>query len=653
MSAYGTKKRGGDFATQLTFPAVFSEVYAMEQKPLEYAVSYTGPLVQPLAGDDFQSKYHTQKKRDADYMATQKVVSTRNARHRYLVSPHGYFDLPPTQLVQRVYANPSNGSQIISSSRRDGSVPAPFTVVESGSLEGGVLRTAKGQAFGKARLTARIGQLNNIAATKEMFVSGINEPVATAQRPAPMAGEEPVNAEIELNLLLSSIIDSLMGSASGQPEQSGEAVGEFLSRFTFGDAIRAVSLIFRLIPTYGREDVDKLEDNLGKIDTITNLLTGLTDPDMIDDYDQTALSRERLLTTLELFKRLREYMTEMIGKVDLSPKERKDLSKALVKSFGFTKFLRDIGKAKEESIDLFRRIADGRLFDARGRQAFDDEDDDDEDDDDDFDGVARPREDEEQDGNDETFDEDERQVFGYQSGQFYSAPRQNGRAAPQYFGYDDYENAKEEEDVIYGTTAAREEEQQKKRSGRNVGTVNTTIRSVFDPVLGSRNVEVVPVLRSDQHSYASAKTAPRPQRVIKGVVKVGDNTFAPSRVETQLRGQVFPPRARSVSTTTTTKPKPRKTTGIPSVAPSRTTTTNSRRKTVPEGTTVSGLSSLSSGDSLLLPKEAIAQMNREQLVAYARRLNESGRVKIRINKGSTEENIRRNFYRRLGYEGRK
>lgn len=673
MSAYGTKKRGGDFATQLTFPAVFSEVYASENRPSEYVLSSTGPLVQPIAGDDFQSHFHAQKKRDADYMATQKVISTRNARNRYLVSPHGYFGLPQTQLVQRIYANPSGGAQILSSSRRDGT-DAPFQTIETGSLEGGVMRTAKGQAYGRARLDARIGQLNNIAAAKEMFVSGMREPVGTAQRPAALPSEEPVNAEIELNLLLSSIADSLMGAVKARPTEEAEAevdtgIGEFVNRFTFGDATRAVSLIFRLVPSYGREDVDKLEDILGKIDVIFNLLTGLTDPDMDNEDESSALSRERLLTTFELFKRLREYMTAVIGKVDLSPKERKDFSKAMVKSLGFTKFLRDIGQAKQESKELFRRIADGDLFDERGRQDFDDDDDDDEDDGG-FDRPATPREDNEQEGNDETFDEDERQVFGYQSGQFYNAPRQNGRAAPTFFGSDDRENARDEEDTLYGDTASRIErdrEEVRRQQRRKPQPTSTTIRSVYDSVLGSRNVEVVPVLRSDQRSYASAKTATKPTRVVKGVMK--GTTFAPTRTETQLRGQTFPPVARSVSTASTKAPK-RKTTGIPSV---RSGTTDSRRKTVPSGTTVSSATTTSrprrarteTSETMerqtLAPvpfksKSELAGMDRDALVRYAAMVNRSGGIdgkQIRINRGSTVQNIRRNFYRRLGYEGRK
>jgi len=53
-------KPGGHEAIQYTFPAVFSEVYS---KPLEFVSSSAAPTVQPIAGTDFQSKYHEQKKR--------------------------------------------------------------------------------------------------------------------------------------------------------------------------------------------------------------------------------------------------------------------------------------------------------------------------------------------------------------------------------------------------------------------------------------------------------------------------------------------------------------------------------------------------------------------------------------------------------------
>lgn len=626
MSGYGTKKRGGDFATQLTFPAVYSDVYAQQHLPLEYAPSYTGPLVHPMAGDDFQSHYHSQKKRDADYMATAKVIATRNARHRYVVSPHGYYNLPPTQLVQRVYANPSNGAQIISSSRRDGNVRAPFTVVESGMLEGGVLRTAEGQAYGKARLMARIGQLNNIEAAKEQFVSGISQPVAAAQRPQSIGVEGPTETiEIELNLLLQSVIDALMGTAKEAPEEGGEAAGEFLSRFTFTDAVRAVSIIFRLVPQYGREDVDKLEDIMGKVDITMNLLNGLMDPDMDNGEENDALSRERLITTFELFKRLREYLVGMMDKVDLSPKERLALSKNLVKTLGFSKFLRDMTQAKQESRELFRNAANGRLFDARGRQDFDDYDDDDDDDDDDFDAPARPREDEEHDGEDENFDEDERQVFGYESGQFFNAPRQNGRAAPQFFGSDEREVAPEEDGIVISNTATRLQNQQQQRQNRGTNVVSTNIRSVYDPILGTRGIEVLrPMGRNTEaHSYVSRST--ESSRGLRKAVPSG--TF------------------RTVSSTT-----------------SESTPRNAPRRQLGDSTQqVPSLSSVSSvgveRGVRYKTKDEINSMTRDQLVDYASRLNREQNgidgKPIRINRGSTVENIRRNFLRRIGYQGRK
>ena len=620
MSGYGTKKRGGDFATQLTFPAVFSEVYEVRDIPLQYAPSYTGILVQPVAGDDFQSHYHAQKKRDADYMARAKVIATRNARHRYVVSPHGYYDLPPVQLVQRIYANPSNGANVLSSSRRDGT-NAPYQLVESGSLEGGVLRTAEGQAYGKARLEARIGQLNNIEAAKDAFVSGLQQPSGMAQRPEAIGTEGPKETiQIELNLLLQSIMDALMGTAKSTPETEGEGVGDFLSRFTFTDAVRAVSLIFRIVPELGREEVDVLEDIMGKVEIIMNLLNGLMDPDMNNGEEQDELSKERLITTNEIFKRLDEYLKGMMAKIDLSAKERLLLSKNLVKSLGFSKFLRDMTQAKQESRQLFQDVASTNLYDDRGRQDFDDYDDDD--DDDDFDAPATAREDDEQADNDETFDEDERQVFGYESGQFYDAPRQNGRAAPQFFGDDGLEEIPEEDqDIVVSNTATRLDSQRQSRQKRTTNLPSTTIRGVFDPVLGSRGVEVVRPLRSESNSYTSGAT-PTTRRY---AYSVPQGTFRTA--STPSEGRMAPRDVRRYGDVSQTTPTSKRSTISSEQAPA------------------------------FKPRDEINRMSREQLVAYADRINrEQGGVagkKIRINKGSTVENIRRNFLRRFGYEGKR
>ena len=495
MAAIATSKPGAAMATQLTFPAVYSSVYASRGIPLAYAPSGRGPVVSPTAGDDFQSHYHAQKKVDADYMARQKVVSTRNATTRALTGPHGYH-VPPAELGQRVYANPANGvGGSFSSARQDGGVPAPFQLIDTtfsdGSrprekLSGGVLRTAEGQAYGKARLTARIGQLNAMDAEKVAFTTGERlAPTGPAPLPPGVVSDAlSDSAKIELQLLLQSILDALMGSRA---EREQEAGGDELSRFTFGDSVRAVNLIVRYATS---ADAESLEDVLAPVESILQLLDGLMDPDRAEQVERSAMAEERLTTTYQLWKRIGEYVRAMMGGVNLSPRDRVALSKSLVNSLGFLKFVRDIQNAKVESRGLFERISRGRMFDARGRQAMDDDDDDDADDV--FDGPGERREDSEQSRSRAEFDGDERQSFGYASGSFLGAPAQQGREAPAYLG-----------EMPDDLPSMRVPSAAGPRGAAPASRASSEIRSVFDPVLGARGVEV-----RRPASVRSARSAP-------------------------------------------------------------------------------------------------------------------------------------------------
>lgn len=495
MSAVATKKRGGDEATQLTFPAVFQSVYASQHRPLSFASSAPAPTTDVMAGDDFQSHYHVQKKRDADYMARAKVQSTHNARRRLLLSHQNYFGMPAPSLVQREFANGSAGAFILNSARRDGT-SAPFQLVEAG-LTGGVLRSAEGQAYGKARLLDRIRQLDTIDAEKSQF-TGTEPPLApTLGAPAPPVGG-PVSqtAKIELQLLLKSIIDALMGDTARNPGERDE-----LSRFTFGDSVRALSLVIR-VASSPDSDAETLEDIKAPVDNILQLLDGLTDPDRREQVELSAMGKERLITTAELFQRIGQYLDGMMGGVNLSPSERQALSKNLVRSLGFTQFARQMEDQRVESRGFYERVARSRLFDARGRQEMDDEDDDD-----DFDEGGERREDTEQGSRRTTeFDADERQSFGYASGAFYDAPAQQGREAPEFFG-----------DV------PRPPEGEAPR-GRPLGEASVRsraptapsgeIRGVYDPVLGARGVEVVrpPSTARSTRGSRSTRTAGLPTR---------------------------------------------------------------------------------------------------------------------------------------------
>jgi hypothetical protein len=425
-AAIATKKP--HTSEQLTFPAVFQEVYAASGMPFHYAPAGMGPRVMPYVGEDFQANYHEQKKRDADYMARAKVMATTNARHKYVVSPHGYFGMPKPELSQRRFANPSGGALSIYSARQDGSVSAPFEV--SGGLSGGVLRTAEGQGYAKARLQARIRQLDAIAAAKQAFEAGA--PLApSAPSAAASLGPQAVAAttKTELQLILQSIIDALYGATEGAVEDAGgeeedeqiegKDAYESVARIVFNDAVRALSIIIRTAsaPETTAED---LEDIIAPVNQIEQLLLSVTDPDYVEQAEKGTLAAMRLTTTQQLFQRIHQYLDRMMEGINRSPNERVALSKALVRTLGFAKFARDMADKKEADRNVLERAARSRLFDAQGRQAMDDEDDDD--DEDFFNRPAERREDSEQRGNVATFDPNERDVFGNNSGEFLAYP---------------------------------------------------------------------------------------------------------------------------------------------------------------------------------------------------------------------------------------
>jgi len=624
MSAIATKKAGGDVATQLTFPAVFQDVYASQYRPLAYAPSAPGPLVTPMAGDDFQSHYHAQKKKDADYMANAKVIATRNARRRMLLSHQNYYGMPDPVLAQREFANGSAGALILNSARQTNTT-APFQLVES-SISGGVLRTAEGQAYGKARLTARIQQLDAIDAEKERFLGVAPPPTAEplapgAPIPPPTGAPVTQNARIELQLLLQSIVDALMGER-GLTETAQEASDE-LSRFTFGDSVRALSLVIR-VASSPDTDAETLEDVLAPVDNIVQLLEGLTDPDRVEQVEVTAMGIERLITTKELFLRINEYLRGMMEGINLSPRERLALSKNLVKSLGFAKFTRDIQNAKVESRALYERIARSRLFDERGRQEMDDEDDDD--DDDGFDGPAERREDTEQGsrGPRSAFTGDERQVFGYASGDWFGAPPQGGRDAPAYLGETrpavaELGEVEAPPPVPRATPSVR---------SRASAAPSAEIRGVYDPVLGARGVEVVRPA-SVRSRPASARSV-GPVRESRRILNLGTPSarVVPGSRTIRAQGRVVPP--------------------PPSVAPSRRSRT-SVLATSARGPRAAG------GEEPLPTRQSELPTTREGFVRLAEQINARGGIDgkpLRVYAKGTLESVRRNFIRRLGLVGK-
>jgi len=629
MSAIATKKMGSDVGVQLTFPAVYQSVYASQHRPLQYAPTAPLPMVAPMAGDDFQSHYHAQKKKDADYMARAKVISTRNSDHRMMLSHQNYYGMPVPVLGQRQFANPSNGAGQMESARRDGCVNAPFQLIEA-NLTGGVLRSAEGQAYGKARLLARIKQLDMIDAEKLKFagVPSGEMPLAptTGVETMPTAPSAPVsqNAKIELQLLLKAIIDALMGGLEGQPGERDE-----LSRFTFSDSVRALSLIIR-VASSPDTDAEALEDVKAPVDNINQLLNGLTDPDRMEQVEMTEMAKERVITTSELFQRIGEYVDGMMGGINLSPKERLALSKNLVKSLGFTQFARQMEQQRVENRGFYERVARGPLFDARGRQEMDDEDDDD--DDDRFDRPAERREDTEQGtrGSTAGFTEDDRQVFGYNSGSWFSAPSQGGRDAPAFLGEE--RPPLEQLGMVERPALLRPAGSVASRRTRASDAPSAEIRGVYDPVLGARGVEVVRPA-SVRSRPASAQSVGRPRISFKARAVPGGLQRIPGTREVRVSGRVVPP--------------------PPSMGPSRSASVASRRSA--RAAPAPAPRSVASSGFRVPTRQSELPTTREGFDALARAINERGGIDgkpVSVYSKGKLENIRRNFIRRLGLTGK-
>ena len=448
------------------FPSAYTSVYSQRQPTPRYfpnAVSFEGRSM--WAGSDLQSQIHEQRRKDADYMAKAKVVSTQLSRVRYVGTPHGMGVLPPMVLGQRKFANPSNGAFETNSAREDLNI-APFHLAaaisstesahrpqfskhiphhpHSGAppLVGGVLRTMEGQRHGRAVLDARVGQLNAIQQAKQSFVEGDTdrrfptpmESLRATNTEAPRIGE---SAAIELNLLFQSVIDAVIGGENDEADGTIEI--DHLSSFTYKDATRALALTFGLAPSMNSTDLD---DTYAKVDLIMNSLDAILDTK--GDTTISQQSKEIALTLQVLFTKLRVYMEKMIEGANKSPKERVDLSKALVNTLGFSKLLRF---ANDSYRSLLSEADKKKLMTAQQKQRYevgdmsssDGGDSSDSDNDDDFDRPAPTREDTEhaaqtgQTRSSRDFTPDVRQEFGAQSGVFF--PTGNAvRGTQAFFG---------------------------------------------------------------------------------------------------------------------------------------------------------------------------------------------------------------------------
>jgi len=664
IGAVATEKVQSD-ALNLGFPSAYQSVYAMKKIPERYFPTKEHLPQVWWKGDDLQAKYHEQKRVDADYMAGAKVRATQLSRMRYVGTPHGMGLIPKAVLSQRIFANQNNGAYQVGSARQDNSYGAPFSYSGSdytSQYRGGVLRSAEGQAHGIAVLRARVGQLNDIATAKADFSTGAmpQSSGATTQSVNPSA----VSPSIELNLLLQQILDSLNGI--------GEDSSQKLDKFDLATASRALGLIFRMVP---EANSDFVEDTQAKVQTILELVNGVLD-DETESAGLTSSARETALSLQVIFTKLNVYLTRMIAGApvereetrfnpltgqqetqrvlsqeqgqNLSNPERLALSKNLVSSLGFSKMLKYAVDADPSG--LLSTADRDRLFTSQQAQRFRVGDMDSEggsdDDDGDFDRPAGPRENEAHDR--ETgvsrsardFDEDERQVFGFNSGMYY--PR-NGRGEDEYFG--------EQQSTAPSTYVGAPRDQRRGHRNRETSSAASSaaerVSARFDPDtqgfnldVGPREVAVAPapIVASAPRSVASRATTrstatrSRKSTGTKHYSKLPTEFAQVNRREGRERyyldddGTVYdrhPTPASSVSSKkSSVKPPPAPKAPASSVIPTR---------------------------------QSQLPTTREGYDALARAINKAGGINgsfIQVYSGSSVPNIRKNFIKRLNLAGK-
>jgi hypothetical protein len=387
MSAYGTKKPGGDAAVQLTFPTVFEDTFAaIEPDNISFANALRAPAKELPYGTDLQSLYHEQKRIDAHRSALNAVRDTARAKHRAFTSHAGYYGLPPVVLSQRRFANPSNGSGGIGGdlypARRDAAPGAPFHCVGTGMV-GGVLRSAQGQRWGVMKLRDRVRQLNDIDQSEAAFKA--NE--VAAQQPEPMlvadritqGFEAPTGLTLEILGLLNAIDDSVeLFRGSDIDRLAGKQGTEFLK------------LLLRYGITANREELEALLEQL-------EYLVTAAIPEWLGAAQENLQERdaeEDVIEAFPFFNRLALdmnksylYIKAMLSKVNLSASERKLASQTAQRTIGIGKstispevkrFFNRFNRAENEG--AFEEEIDGDLDGEPDEEEFDEEE---------FEGLAR------------------------------------------------------------------------------------------------------------------------------------------------------------------------------------------------------------------------------------------------------------------------
>lgn len=366
MAAVATKKRNGDFGVQVTFPAVFQREF---MGGVEFFPESESAPLDIMVGSDFQAVFHEEKKMDAHQSVRNGIQANRTKEQKLLTGPHNYH-LPKPVLGQRKFANPMNGVVGFPSARRDHS-SAPFAVVESG-MTGGVVSTTEGQEFYRLALQRRIDQLDRLNALAQGFAVPMGQKVETYDNEK-VGGPDKVKFFFYLRGLIDAIVDGK------------------IDRFSYENMKEMTDFLFKFAPTATIEDFEDAID--GWDEALESARSFPVGDGGVDPTEAAFL--ESISIYLEKGK---DYLEQMFRAVESPPKDRKALSKALIRSLGFTRLLKK--KSPEGAVaEVARtntRVRDG--FENYDGRFGGDGPDDDGDGDGRFDRPATAREDDEQRG---------------------------------------------------------------------------------------------------------------------------------------------------------------------------------------------------------------------------------------------------------------
>jgi hypothetical protein len=227
--------------------------------------------------------------------------------------------MPKAMLGQRKFANPSNGNQSdIYAARYD-------QMRGAGEMTGGVLRTMKGQEYGRSKLRGRIDQLNAIAEAKQGFLAGMPVDESITPQLVEQGFPEPEGIKAKTELL-------------GAINQFRSAVlSDNLDRIAISDFYKSIKLLFRVATV---ADQEELGDLLEAFDEVQEVLRRNPDFTMLNEQSGA------FGVFVRLVDKIRDYIEAMLagiggdveeGKQSMSLKDRKTLSASLIRSLGLTK----------------------------------------------------------------------------------------------------------------------------------------------------------------------------------------------------------------------------------------------------------------------------------------------------------------------------